>query len=158
MDTKLAKRSRPGLLASWFKRDPFHLIREDFDQMMSRLAEEWDGNGAPESRAHLPSINVSETDKQLELTVDLPGITPEEVDLEISGNVLRVSGEHQEEQKEEGKHYHRVERTSGSFYRTIELPCAIDESQVVAECKNGVLTVTLPKAEPAVTRKVQVNG
>lgn len=162
MDTKLSKTSRPGLLSNWFTRDPFYAIREDFDNMISRLTEDWNGNGGGEASVHLPSLNMSETDKELELTVELPGITAEEVDIELSGNNLRISGEHKEEKKEEkedkGRRYHRIERKSGSFFRSIDLPCAVEESKITAECKNGVLTVKLPKSETAVTRKVKVKG
>ena len=133
-------------------------MREDFDTMMSRIAEDWNGNGAPEDRLQLPSLNMSETDKELELTVDLPGISADEVDIELSGKNLRISGEHKEEKEEQGKRYHRIERKSGSFFRSIELPCAVEESKIAAECQNDVLTVTLPKAEAAVTRKVKVKG
>ncbi|HSG70330.1 MAG TPA: Hsp20/alpha crystallin family protein, partial [Planctomycetaceae bacterium] len=66
--------------------------------------------------------------------------------------------EKKEEKEEKGKRYHRIERRSGSFYRSIDLPCAVEESKITAECKNGVLTVKLPKAEAAVTRKVKVKG
>lgn len=162
MSTQLAPRNKPGSLSSWFQRDPFRSMREEFDTMMSRLAHDWNGDLPTEERLRFPALNLTESDGELELTMDLPGITAEEVDIELSGNTLRISGEHKEEKKEDkeekGRRYHRIERQEGSFYRSIELPCAVNEAKIAAECKNGVLKVTLPKAAEAVTKKVPVKG
>jgi HSP20 family protein len=133
-------------------------MREEFDTMMSRIAEDWNGNLPAEERLRFPALNLTETDNQLELSMDLPGISADEVDIELSGNTLRVSGEHKEEKEEKGKRFHRIERQTGSFFRSVELPCAVDEDKIDAECKNGVLKVTLPKAAEAVTKKVKVKS
>lgn len=147
-----------GGLTSWFGRDPFHSMREEFDAMMKRMTEGWNGNIPAEERLRFPSLDLSETDGELQLKMDVPGIKPEEVDIELSGNTLRIKGEHKEEKEEKGKTYHRIERQTGSFFRSVELPCAVDEENIAAECKDGVLTVTLPKSQEAVARKVKVKG
>jgi HSP20 family protein len=80
----------------------------------------------------------------------------------VTGDTVRIRGEHKEEKKEDkeekGRTYHRVERRTGSFFRAIELPCAVQEEKVTAEYKDGVLKLTLPKCEEAKTRKVKVKA
>lgn len=156
MSTQLAIPKEPRTLSSWFERDPFRSMREEFDTMMSRLAQDWNVNLATEERLRFPALNLTETDDELEVTMDLPGVSADEVDIELSGNTLRIGGEHKEEKEEKGKRFHRNERQSGSFSRAVDLSCAVNEEKVTAECKNGVLRVTLPKAAEAVTRKVKV--
>jgi HSP20 family protein len=72
--------------------------------------------------------------------------------------MLVITGERKEEKEEKGKTFHRIERRSGSIRRSVTLPCAVKEGEINAQCKDGVLTVTLPKAEKACTRKIPVKG
>lgn len=158
MNTQLSERNQPGRLSSWFQRDPFRSMREEFDTMMGRLTQDWNGELPTENQMRFPALNLIESDDHLEMTMDLPGVSADEVDIELQGNTLRISGEHQEEKEESGKRFHRIERQSGSFYRSVELPCEINEDKIAAECKNGVLKVTLPKAAVAASKKVKVKG
>ncbi|MBD3676174.1 MAG: Hsp20/alpha crystallin family protein [Planctomycetaceae bacterium] len=158
MTTQLKRQNGPTTLANWFQGDPFRSMREEFDTMMSRLTQDWNGDLPLEKRMRFPALNLTESDDHLELTMDLPGVSADEVDIELQGNTLRISGEHKEEKEETGKRYHRVERQSGSFYRSIELPCEVDQDKINAECKHGVLEVTLPKVAAAVSKKVKVKG
>ena len=122
---------------------------------IGRFAGEFDGTLAD---VEIPSMDVAETDNQIEVKMDVPGMKPEEVTVEVQGNTLVVSGEHKEEKEEKGKTFHRIERKTGSIQRSITLPCKVQEDKIVAECKNGVLSVTIPKAEQAKTRKIPVKG
>jgi HSP20 family protein len=141
-------------LSNFLHRDPFSSFREDMNDLIGRFAGEFD-NGLT---LEVPSMDLAETDSQIEIKMDVPGLKPEEVNVEVQGNTLVVTGAHQEEKEEKGKTYHRVERRRGSLQRSVTLPCEVQEGQIVAECKNGVLTVTLPKAEQARTRKIPVKG
>lgn len=106
--------------------------------------------------------NVSETDTEICVTVELPGIEMEDVDLSISGNQLTIKGEKKSEKDEkgedDGREFHRIERSSGSFFRSMTLPFEIDPDTVVANTKNGVLTVTVPKPKEEITqsRKIEI--
>ena len=106
--------------------------------------------------------NVSETDKEFCVTAELPGMTEADVDVSVTGDRIVIRGEKKSEKEErsdeEGREYHRIERTSGSFQRTMTLPFTIDADKVEAQVKDGVLTVTIPKPPEAVekTRKVKV--
>jgi HSP20 family protein len=111
------------------------------------------GNGIA---AMTPSIDLSETDDALQIRMDVPGLKAEEINIEVSGNTIRVSGEHKEQTEEKGKTFHRIERHTGAFSRSLTLPVAVKENLVTAETADGVLTVTLPKVEAAKTQKVAV--
>jgi len=108
----------------------------------------------------VPSVDISETDNEVRVETNLPGYKPEEVDIEIHDNRLTISGTHTEEQSQEDKDrkYHRLERRSGSFSRTLALPCPVHREGVSAVLKEGVLTIALPKSEDPRRHKVAVKG
>lgn len=136
------------------RRGPVSGLLEEFEDAVGRL---WEGREDGWSFGYnVPTLDVSETDKSVEVKLDLPGIKAKEIEIQLNGNVLTVSGERKEEKEEKGKTYHRVERRSGTFSRSITLPCAVQEDEVAAEYHDGVLTVTLPKTEEAKTRRIPV--
>lgn len=141
-------------LQPWFGRDPFVNLQQEMDDLLSRFRA--DINGDSPLALISPSVDLSETDDSLQIRMDVPGIKADEINIEVSGNTIRVSGEHKEEKEEKGKTFHRVERRKGSFSRALALPVAVKEDKVCAECKDGVLTITLPKTEAAKTQKVKV--
>ena len=106
----------------------------------------------------IPALDLSETDGKIEIKMDLPGIKPEEISIEVRGDTLHISGEHKEEKEEKDKTFYHMERHTGSFDRTVTLPCAVDESKVDAECHDGVLTVSLPKTAESQMHKIKVKG
>jgi HSP20 family protein len=114
----------------------------------------------PASEVAVPSVDVAETATAVEVTTDVPGYTASEVNIDVHDDSLTISGKHEEESTsdEEGKKYHRVERRTGSFSRYVQLPCAVNREKTEAELKNGVLKISLPKAQPAATRKVKIKG
>ena len=155
MSTELSTRPLRGL-SSWFGRDPFRSLREEMDDLFSHFPADWDGVRI--SRDRIPSMDLSESNGNLEVKLDLPGVKPEEIDIEISGDILCVTGEHKEEQEEKGKTYHRIERRSGTFCRTVTLPCPVKQDEVTAEFENGVLNIKLPKTEKAKPHKIKVKA
>jgi HSP20 family protein len=104
----------------------------------------------------MPEANMVETDKALEVTVELPGMKPEEVKLEIREGALWVTGEKKEEKEEKGKTFHRVERRTGMFRRIFQLPVEVMEEKVDAQFVEGVLKVTLPKAEKVAPKQIEI--
>jgi HSP20 family protein len=139
-----------------WRRDPFTALREEMNDLRSRLwggdDEGWFGG------ALAPSVDLSETDTAVEVRMDLPGVKPDDIDIQVSGNVLSVTGQRQEEKEEKGRTFHRVERHSGSFSRSITLPAAVNESEVAAEYRDGVLAITLPKSDPSKRQKIKVKS
>ena len=150
----LVERARRSV-TPWSRREPFRSLREEMQDLAGRFwGEEGDGwllGGAP-------SLDLSETDNSVQVTMDLPGVKASEIDVQVNGNILTVSGERKEEKEEKGRTYHRLERRVGSFSRSVTLPCAVQEGETAAECREGVLTITLPKSEEAKTHKIKVKG
>jgi HSP20 family protein len=95
----------------------------------------------------VPAIDISEDTKTITMKAEMPGLDTKDLDITLEGEFLRISGEKNEEKKEEGKHFHLVERTSGRFARTIRLPAEVKSDKVDATYKNGVMTIVLPKAK-----------
>lgn len=131
----------------------------DFEVEFPKWMAEVFGEGAlPGNGKFLPEANLVETDRAVEVTVELPGMKPEEVKVEVKGEQLWISGEKKEEKEESGKTFHRVERRSGAFRRIFSLPAEVMTEKVEAHFTNGVLKITLPKAEKIVPRRIEVRG
>jgi HSP20 family protein len=101
------------------------------------------------SWATAPAVDVVEKDKGYEITAELPGMDEKNIELTVSGRMLRIKGEKNEEKEEKKKDYHLSERRYGSFERSFGIPEGVDEDKIDASFKKGVLTVTLPKRPEA---------
>ena len=101
------------------------------------------------SPAWLPRLDLVECDKEILVTLELPGLDEKNVDVTLVGDLLTIKGDKKAEIFEKGRTFHRSERTWGSFQRTVQLPCEIDRKNIKAVYIKGVLNVTLPKAESA---------
>jgi HSP20 family protein len=104
----------------------------------------------------MPSLDMSETDKDIKVTVELPGIDEKDIQLSLDDGVLSISGEKQFEKQEKRDNYHRLERSYGSFSRQVLLPADVDEDAVSAIFKNGVLNITLPKQQAALSESKRI--
>ena len=134
--------------------DPWTAMRQEMNDLISNI---WGGNGtAPNSFA--PALDVVEKDTSFELYMDVPGMEAKDLDIQVQGNTVTVSGHRKEEKEEKGKTFHRIERRSGSFSRTVTLPCEVSAKEVAAEYTNGVLNVVLPKFKKAKPNKIAVKG
>jgi len=105
-----------------------------------------------------PAIDVAEEEGAIIVRAEIPGCKAEDIDISVYGNTLTISGEKKltEEKKEKG--YYHVESTYGSFRRELSLPTDVDQDKIDATCKDGVLSITLPKAEKAKAVKIKVKG
>jgi HSP20 family protein len=146
-------------LVPWTNRLPRPL--ESFENEFTGLMEKFFGaeegwNGGMEK--FIPRSNLTETEKGFEITVELPGMKPEEFNIEFKDGELWITGEKKEEKEEKGKTFHRVERRYGEFRRVFTLPSAVKEENVEANYKEGVLHVTVPKAELAKPKRIAVKA
>ena len=140
-------------LSRMFARDLFS--QSLFDDFVNRFM----GDGDSEATGMMNvSMDVAETDHAYEVKLDLPGLKPNEVEIHIENNMLTVRGQRQEEseEKDENKQFHRVERYSGSFARSVGLPSSINEEEAAAQFKDGVLQITIPKSEESKPRKISI--
>jgi HSP20 family protein len=103
-------------------------------------------------------VDVEESDREILVKADLPGVDPKHVEISVENGVLTVRGERKEEKEERKKNYHRIERFAGSFYRAVPLPPGADAEKVSATSTNGVVTVTIPKKPEAQPRKITVTS
>ena len=130
-------------------------LQGDMNRLFDRFFEgRTTGNGG--SRRWIPAMDLVETGDHLVLRGDLPGLTEDDIDIEIKDNVLTVSGERKADKEEKGEGYHRVERAFGSFSRSLSLPRGVDAERVDAKFDNGVLEVRIPKPEEAKPTRVQI--
>lgn len=116
--------------------------------MFDRMSGGFDGlDGLDELGGAIP-VDVSETDDSVTVTADLPGYDTDDIDVSVRENQLTVSAEREREEETEDDHYHRRERSHQAVSRSVRLPTDVEEDQASASYTNGVLTVTLPKADP----------
>jgi HSP20 family protein len=146
----------PSSMPSSHARHPLSTLRQEFDDLMSRF---WDGDRTSWFNAPFaPSVDLMEEANAFEVRMDLPGMEAKDIQIQVEGNVMTVSGKREEEREEKEKTYHRVERRYGSFSRSIALPVQVNPDEVAADYTHGVLTVKLPKSEKAAARKISVKG
>jgi HSP20 family protein len=135
-----------------------------FRTEMDRLFDAFFGDALPEWSERWPSLelqpplDVEETDKQVLVRAEIPGVKPEDFELAIHDNRLVISGEKKESHERKEKGYVYQERRYGSFRREVTLPSAVNAENVKAEYKDGVLHVTLEKSQEALPRKITVTA
>jgi HSP20 family protein len=115
------------------------------------------GGGNAVARRWIPAMDVVETNDHFVLRADLPGLSENDVKIEVEDNVLTVSGERKAEHEQQGEGYYRVERAFGSFSRSLTLPEGVDADGIQASFESGVLEVRIPKPEQQKPRKVQIS-
>ena len=103
-----------------------------------------------------PRLDISETDKALEVVADLPGMEKKDINVSLDGDLLTIKGEKKEVKETKDKHYHSIERRSGSFYRALRIPVEVQNDKIEANFKDGVLTLTLPKAKETAKKAAQI--
>ena|SRR5947209_697631 len=139
--------------------NPFQSETEDFptglrlfQDSLSRLLSE------PAARPWAPPVDIYETENELVLKADIPDVDPKNVGIQLENGTLTLKGERKFENEEQknGRGFHRIERSYGSFVRAFSLPDTVDGDKVKADYKNGVLTITLPKKEVAKPKMINV--
>jgi HSP20 family protein len=136
---------------------------DSFQSDMNRLFDGFFGRrdatgGNGYARRWIPAMDLVETDDELVLRADLPGLGREDIEIEVKDNTLTVSGERKAEHEQKGEGFHRVERASGRFSRSLDLPRGIDANSVGANFERGVLEVRIPKPEERKPTRVQIGG
>jgi len=136
---------------------PFNsLLRDEFAN------DDWspffNGSLTRAARNFTPAVDVVEQGDSYLLKAEVPGISPEQIDLQVENDVLTLRGEHRAEQTDESKGYRRVERSYGSFARSFVLPKGTNVDAIEANVEHGVLTVKIPKVQAATPRKLQVKA
>jgi len=130
-------------------------IREEMDKMWNRFFGEWP-SPEPFRGEWAPSLDVSETKADIVVKAEVPGMDAKDIDISLANDVLTIKGKKEQEKEEKEENYHRIERSYGSFARSIRLPREVQSDRIKASYKNGVLKITLPKSEEAKEIKIKV--
>ncbi len=147
-------------IVTWRRRNPNELasLRGGMDDWFENLFRGLNRTFPAFEHRVWPALDVGEKEDTVLVRAEVPGMKPEEIEISVYGNTLTISGEKKETKEGEGDGFYHVESASGAFRREIALPTEVDESKIEAVCKDGVLTVTLPKAEKNKAVKVKVKG
>jgi len=126
-------------------------VNRVFDQSMLR-----DGREAAHARSWAPPVDIYETDHEVVFRMEVPGMKPEEIDIQMTGDTLTIRGERQKGQDDNGKRYVRFERNYGAFHRAFTIGVPIARQQISAVYRDGLLEITLPKEEAVRPKQVKI--
>lgn len=146
--------------------DPFLSLHREMNRLFDDVLR---GTGLPAATGNQgqgrvgnfvnASMNVSETENEIHITAELPGVTEQDIDVSLDDDVLTIRGEKKFERTNDKENFHFVERSYGTFQRSLQLPFPVDPERVQASFENGVLTVTVPKTgQQERSRRIQVQG
>ncbi len=142
-------------LAPWKPFRELERMRREMDRLWDTFFERRPSRGE-EVAEWLPSLDVSETKNDYVVKVELPGLEPKDIDISLTNDVLTIKGEKKQEKEEKEENYHLIERSYGSFTRSVRLPSQVQSDKINATFKNGVLKVTLPKTEEAKKKEIKI--
>jgi len=139
------------------RRTPNRTVR-DLQREVDSIFDQFFGQGSDDdtSTVWAPRTDLSETDDAFRIRLDVPGMTKDDIAINLQNNTLTVSGERSSERQEDGEEYVRVERAFGTFHRTFTLPDAVDPDRVEATYDEGVLTINVPKTEKSTRRQIEI--
>jgi HSP20 family protein len=135
-------------MRSLMPRDGFTELREEMDRLLNRLMGE-ERRDIPSLGEWKPPLDLKETKDRITVTAEIPGIDPKDIHIEVRDDMLILEGQKKHEEEHEDERFYRMERTYGSFSRAVMLPAPVDSTRGNAIFKNGVIAITIPKAQAA---------
>ena len=141
-------------LVRWNPLSDFTTLQNQMNRMFESTLYGWPGESG--TRTWMPPADIHETDDELVVTADLPGMDLKSIDLRVENNVLSIAGERRLQETPKKGVAHRVERMYGAFARSFTLSTPVDTEKVQANYKDGVLTITLPKAQEAKPKRIAI--
>jgi HSP20 family protein len=143
-----------------YKRYRYPSIWSDMNRMqreMDKLFKYYSPQRTPKSVGY-PPINIWADEENALITAEIPGVAKEDLDINVTGDTLTISGERKSEEQPEETLFHRQERAFGNFNRSIQLPYTVDVNKVSASFKNGLLEITLPRVEAEKPKKIKIKA
>jgi HSP20 family protein len=131
--------------------------QREFDRFFKEAFNPYFSEGGLSTRTWAPPVDIYETENDIVLKAELPGVDPKDVEVRVEDSTLYLKGERKFQKEVKDENYHRVERSYGSFARSFSLPNSINAEKVKAEYKDGLLTLTLPKREEAKPRTIKID-
>lgn len=133
-------------------------FRQEMESVFERFFGEPFEELGPLAKTWMPRVDIEETDKEILVKADLPGVDAKDVEVTVRDGALILKGEKKEEREEKKKNYHSVERFVGRFYREVPLPTGTDPDKIAATSSKGVITITIPKKPEAQPKKIAVKA
>jgi HSP20 family protein len=149
-----SERRKTELAPSTAETDPFRALQRRMDHLFDDFASDYRWPFSNGSNVPAPRVDVGETETEVTVEAELPGVDEKDIDVTLVDNLLTIKGEKKQEKEEKRKDYHLTERSYGSFSRSMALPFDADPDKIKAAFKDGVLTITLPKP-PEIKAKVK---
>ena len=146
-------------LVRWEPMRELDTLQTEMNRLFNTFFDEGgNGQGSQAGRRWAPAVDLFEREDSLVLKADLPGLSEDDVQIEVRDNVLTVSGERRADFEDKQNGYYRVERAFGSFSRSLTLPEGVDAEAIQASFDNGVLEVTIPKPEQRKPRRIEIGS
>jgi HSP20 family protein len=151
---RLARLQTPSAL-TWPRFGRLTDLRDEIDRLFDLSLGDWD-SASPWMSGWVPALDVYENKDGFVVKAEMPGMKKEEIEVSLNAGTLSICGERKQESESKGQEWIRSERTFGRFQRTLELPATVQADKVNADYRDGILTVTLPKAEEAKPKQIGV--
>ncbi len=142
-------------LTPWKPARELSTLRREMDRLFEDFMGE-KGGFLPEAGNWVPAVDVSETEDNILVKAEIPGMDSKDIDVTVQGDILLIKGEKKEEKETKEENFHRIERRRGTFARSIRIPVPVDADNITAKYDKGVLTVTLPKKEESKAKQITV--
>jgi len=134
----------------------FERMRREMDRMWDSFFERRPQLLAEEQGEWLPALDLAETANEFVVKAEIPGLDSKDIDISLSDNMLTIKGEKKQEREEKEENYHFIERSYGSFFRSIQLPGEVNQQKITTSYKNGILKIHLPKSEEAKKKELKI--
>jgi len=139
--------------------DPFrdlNLIQDRMNRLFDDAGRTWRNDEPAATTSWSPSVDIFETEGEIVVKAELPGMERKDIALHLENNVLTLRGERKFEKETKNENYHRIERSYGNFSRSFSIPATVDEEKIRADYKDGVLKIVLPKKEQAKPKQIKI--
>ena len=141
--------------------DPFrdmNVLQDRMNRLFEDAGRGWRGSEPSATTAWSPAVDIFETEGEIVVKAELPGMERKDITLNLEKNVLTLKGERRFDKETKEENYHRVERAYGGFSRSFSIPATVDEEKIKADYKDGVLKIILPKKEQLKPKQIQIAG
>ena len=145
-------------LVRWEPMRELNTLQTEMNRLFNTFFDEGNGQGRGPARRWAPAVDLFEREDSLVLKADLPGLSEQDVQIEVRDTVLTISGERTADFEDKQNGYYRVERSFGSFSRALTLPEGVDAGKIAASFDNGVLEITIPKPEERKPRRIEIGS
>jgi HSP20 family protein len=140
--------------------DPFrelNIMQERMNRLFDDAGRGWRGDEPSSTTAWSPAVDIYETENEIMVQAELPGVDRKDIVLNLEKNVLTLKGERHFEKETKQENYHRIERAYGGFSRSFSIPAIVDEEKIRADYKDGILKIALPKKEQVKPKQIQIS-